>query len=113
MNNNHLYYNGIHYGYPNCCIEWFVNNRDVLNGKHTQLTQQQEKVHNYSGFLPCPTCANKVNKKTLRTLISNRLCSIPFPGIDQKLPRIITKFHEKLFLAEEANYTEKIMEDDD
>ncbi len=69
------------FGYPECCIEWFFNNRMDINNI-TTLTPQQESVHGGTGFIPCPECANKVTRKTLAKLIRNRQCRVKFPHGD-------------------------------
>lgn len=67
---------GRYYGYPQCCIDWF-------NGPwqtDRKLTDKQESVHGYHGFIPCPSCAEKVTKETIYTLIKNRICDTPYPN---------------------------------
>lgn len=78
---------GKFFGYPKCCINWFINNR-MINWK--PLDEQQELVNGNKGFIPCPECAKKVTKETLSSLIKNRVCSTPFPvdkddGLDKYL----------------------------
>jgi hypothetical protein len=55
---------GRYFGYPECCIDYFV--QEVI-GKNTPLTAQQKAVHGHRGFIPCPTCAQKVTHDTLHT----------------------------------------------
>lgn len=69
---------GRHFGYPECCIDWFVNVR--IRNVYRGFTQQQESVHGYNGFIPCPACAEKVTKDTIHTLIKNRVCETPYPN---------------------------------
>jgi hypothetical protein len=70
---------GVYFGYPPCCIHWFIMNRSDSENL-TPLTKQQEAVHGNEGFIPCPECASKVTAKTISTLIQNRKCKIPYPG---------------------------------
>lgn len=72
---------GHHFGYPECCIEWFWEHR-FKNGfdNLTELTEKQESVHGFRGFIPCPICAEKVTKETLHTLIQNRKEKQSFPS---------------------------------
>jgi hypothetical protein len=67
---------GRYYGYPECCIENFVNK--VIFRK---LSKEQEQVHKNHGFIPCPECAKKVVEgiTTLEGLIKDRICKTPFP----------------------------------
>jgi hypothetical protein len=68
---------GEYFGYPSCCIDWFIANR--TGDEITELTPQQEQVHGGTGFIPCPTCAKHVTRKTLPTLLRNRICRSRFP----------------------------------
>ena|ERR1043165_9088750 len=77
----YAYKRGRFFGYPECCIEWFFNNRVDINNI-TALTAQQESVHGHRGFIPCPECADKVTRKTLYKLIKNRQCRVKFPHGD-------------------------------
>jgi hypothetical protein len=70
---------GVYFGYPPCCIHWFIQNRSD-SANLTSLTPQQEAVHGNEGFIPCPECASKVTAETISTLIRNRKCQVPYPG---------------------------------
>jgi hypothetical protein len=67
---------GKYYGYPDCCIDSFVN-----RGLFRELSREQKRVHKNYGFIPCPECAKKIveGKTTLEGLIKNRECKTPFP----------------------------------
>lgn len=68
---------GKFFGYPQCCIDWFVEERA---SKFTPLTTDQEKAIDNRGFIPCPECAKKVNNSfPLSNLIINRICNKPYP----------------------------------
>jgi hypothetical protein len=78
---------GIFFGYPECCIKWFSEERtekalqkNFKISDFVPLTKQQEAVHNFHGFIPCPVCAEKVTSDTIGTLIQNRKCQIPYPN---------------------------------
>lgn len=64
---------GRYFGYPECCIKWFVEHAG------TKLTTSQNAVHGHRGFIPCPSCADKVTRETLHTLLVDRKCALPFP----------------------------------
>jgi hypothetical protein len=71
---------GKHYGYPQCCIEWFAKERIAKHPLEMEpLTAKQNEAHGGTGFVPCPKCAETVTAATLHTLIKNRQCSLPFP----------------------------------
>ena len=70
---------GKYFGYPDCCIKWFVENRDMPFPDVVDLTEKQEAVHGYRGFIPCPKCAESITADTLHTLIKDRGCPMPFP----------------------------------
>lgn len=91
LKNTIVYRAGKYLGYPECCILWFVKYAGILN-------PQQEKVHGNRGFIPCPSCAKKVTKNTIHTLIKNRKCPIPYPNAPcgQKLIDLIKKDSKKI-----------------
>lgn len=71
---------GRYFGYPECCVVWFVENRinrPVLLPWPGDLTASQIKLAGYSGFIPYPSCA--AGTKDAASLIVNRQCSTPFP----------------------------------
>jgi hypothetical protein len=70
---------GVYFGYPSCCIQWFVENFGEPD-EFIELNKRQESVHGGNGFIPCPKCAEKVTKKTISTLIRNRICDKKFPN---------------------------------
>lgn len=72
---------GRYFGYPDCCIQWFITDRVEKFPDYPPLTAQQEVVHGNNGFIPCPTCAEKVTAETIGTLIVNRQCSEPYGNI--------------------------------
>jgi len=75
---------GKFYGYPYCCIKWYSEERiEKPPSKFISLTKAQRKVRGYSGFIPCPECAQTVTPETLHTLIKDRMAPTPFPGAKQ------------------------------
>lgn len=72
---------GLYFGYPKCCIKWFSEERiEVHPNNHKQLTPQQEAVHGFRGFIPCPECAEKITHDTIHELIKNRICNRAYPN---------------------------------
>lgn len=75
---------GEFYGYPTCCIEAFTG----LDGYPVFFIDRSEgvkkAVHTMfnHGFIPCEKCAALINegKATLGSLITNRICTHPFPS---------------------------------
>jgi len=67
---------GKYYGYPDCCINDFVE-RNFDEG----LSAEQEKTYNH-GFIPCQKCAERILKgeTTLELLITNRRHNNPYPN---------------------------------
>ncbi len=65
---------GKFYGYPECCVEWFIKRKSL------RLTKQQERIHGGNGFIPCPSCAKKITEETINQLITNRICSRDYPN---------------------------------
>lgn len=71
---------GRYFGYPECCIKWFSEERIEKHPlEMVPLTKQQQAVHGFRGFIPCPVCAEKVTHDTIRELIKNRVCATAYP----------------------------------
>lgn len=64
---------GTFYGYPNCCVAAFHDDR-------TELESRVEAGQS-TGFVPCADCARLVLKGyiDLKDLIQGRRCKTPFP----------------------------------
>lgn len=75
---------GKHFGYPDCCIEWF--NDRFFGTVPFELTEAQDKVNNSKGFIPCPTCADRVHSGEIKIeeLITNREHPVPYPKEDRE-----------------------------
>lgn len=67
MSTEHLVHNGKYYGYPECCIQEFIK----YYLKEKPRTDEQEKVHQFSGFIPCHQHALEIlaGKITLQAII--------------------------------------------
>lgn len=66
---------GRHYGYPQCCVDFFAP-----TGK--EFHEQKKRRIYINGFVPCPTCADKIDDPSDPTqyeaLFVNRVCTRPF-----------------------------------
>ena len=64
---------GLYFGYPRCCIKYFIEHKDNL----PQICLDASEDF---GFIPCESCSNKVtnNKIRLNRLIKKRYCKISF-----------------------------------
>jgi len=64
---------GLYFGYPRCCIKYFIEHKD-------NLPQICLNVSEDYGFIPCESCSVKVfnNKIKLTRLIKKRYCKINF-----------------------------------
>ena len=68
------------YGYPICCDSWFTARiqRKVV----FELTYLQQKYSKH-GFVPCPSCAEKLEKENMRLdqliIKENRIVNTDFP----------------------------------
>lgn len=71
---------GRYFGYPECCIEWFINRIGY------DVNEEQEAISNGNGFIACPACAKKVVTKEINftDLIKNRIHPEPYPYDDIK-----------------------------
>jgi hypothetical protein len=73
---------GVFFGYPNCCIDFFLKRSERLlsgdtKGWASSLTPAQDNFT--QGFIPCKKCAETVKPGKEGTLIKNRICSTPYP----------------------------------
>lgn len=62
---------GKYYGYPQCCIDAFINDK----------SNRDQEIHKNQGFLPCQEHAKQIKegKITIESLITNREHNEPFP----------------------------------
>jgi hypothetical protein len=70
---------GKYFGYPSCCINAYKE----IQSKAGRKTAEQSFVaaQNGGSFIPCHAHATQVleGKITLKSLIQNRICTLPFP----------------------------------
>lgn len=86
---------GKYYGYPECCTAWFITRGlRIMNSEgNTPFTSQQDLVSDGKGFIPCPSCADKITRDNIDSLIKDRICSTPYPndGSDEELDHYLLK----------------------
>ena len=71
---------GVFFGYPRCCIDFFLKRSEkLLKGdlEGMKLAKTQEGFN--KGFIPCKECSETVKPGEEGNLITNRVCSKPFP----------------------------------
>jgi len=70
---------GVYFGYPKCCIAYFMNRYNNRSMPRVQYIQDND-----TGFLPCESCAQRVlsGEITIDQLITNRECEKAFPNGD-------------------------------
>lgn len=76
---------GLYFGYPTCCIKYFVQNI-LCYGPNASSTKKspsrvQRRVSKNTGFIPCSYCTWKILSKqtTLSGLITKRISPNAFP----------------------------------
>ena len=72
---------GKHFGYPQCCIDSFIETMGAVGNP------QGAKAGEETGFIPCPSCAKKVLDGVidLKDLIINRKHGLKFPNQNSDL----------------------------
>jgi hypothetical protein len=70
---------GIYFGYPRCCIAYFINRH---NNKSELIAKRQHIPENGTGFVPCKSCTQRVlsGEITIGQLIMDRECETAFPN---------------------------------
>jgi hypothetical protein len=73
---SNFYTLGKFYGYPDCCINQFINK--ITN--YEKHTKDQIKVSKYKGFIPCKYHTKLIldGKMILEDLINDRKCKKEF-----------------------------------
>ena len=85
------------YGYPICCDSWFTARiqRKVV----FELTYLQQKYSKH-GFVPCPSCAEKLEKENMRLdqliIKENRIVNTDFPMCLPRSDKELQKIMESL-----------------
>jgi len=74
------YLYGEYYGYPVCCTRELLANWDKDDGTNDLHRPEQLEVCQNSGFIPCLSCARRIQRQeiTLKALITNRQAPYPF-----------------------------------
>ena len=82
------------FGFPECCVEAFCNDREVLS---------EESVFSGSGFRPCKHCNdNKTQEQIENEIASRRL--IPYPFYHRPQDALPDRFYRDYFDLEEELY---------
>jgi hypothetical protein len=85
---------GVYFGYPKCCIAYFMNRHNNQLMPRAQYIQDND-----TGFLPCKPCADRVlsGEITIDQLITNRECETTFPNGDgEKIKAQRKAFRERI-----------------
>ena len=66
---------GVKLGYPECCMEYFIDNFGQMASGYREKNPLQG-----TGYIPCPSCINKPVKELIKTINQNRCETlVPFP----------------------------------
>jgi hypothetical protein len=87
---DHLWHNGLYYGYPQCCIDNFIETYKKIQKR----TDEQERAHMSTGFIPCHKHALEIiaGQRTLESLIlPTRKHNRPFKSYAEKSVSRVTK----------------------
>ena len=86
---------GMFYGYPDCCINWFIKRARTIDKvvknslSKEEIIKASELPNNQKdfkfGFIPCPDCAKITKPGEEGLLIKDRICPDLFPVIANKL----------------------------
>jgi len=79
--NSHFIHRGLHYGYPMCCITFFV--KKCVGGCARELISEREHIKEIDnkGYIPCYECHCKlVSGVNIHKLLVYRKHSKPFPN---------------------------------
>lgn len=68
---------GVYFGYPNCCIEYFVKNAGATVGWNNYAKTSWAWG---TGYVPCPVCNKKDKGVLLNEINFHRRCAAPFKG---------------------------------
>lgn len=87
---NDWYYWGKYFGFPDCCIDYFM-----VNAGNWDLRYSEGFPLQGTGYVPCPCCLNKSEQELINTINSKRFCPTEFP-------------HEGIF-KEDEEYKNKLI----
>jgi len=79
--NSHFIYQGLHYGYPICCITYFIKN--CVGGRAREVISKRKYIKEIDskGYIPCCACHCKlVSGVNIHKLLLYRKHSKPFPN---------------------------------
>jgi len=73
MENDIIGLRGLYFGYPKCCIKFYIENKN-------NLPQNCLDASENTGFIPCTICSQKIlnKKKRIHNLINKRFCKVRF-----------------------------------
>jgi hypothetical protein len=79
MNTQYYKRVGTYYGYPECCIEFFIQNMFYVEKRNK--AQKNIKASGETGFIPCTKHAKQILNKsiTIQDILQNRKCETEFP----------------------------------
>jgi hypothetical protein len=99
-----MYNNGLHYGYPKCCI----NDQILRLHNEQEVDPIQEYAGRYSGFIPCMICCKKIilNRLNIEDLIKNRKCKTQFPHDGEKGGISVCKKHARLIFLQKITISQ-------
>lgn len=69
---------GRYFGYPDCCIEAFLDRLYTPGDVLEDSNKVNNKMHG-TGYVPCPDCYEKSKEELISTIKANRICKEPFP----------------------------------
>jgi hypothetical protein len=78
---NELEAMGIYFGYPECCVRYFLRNKGQKNWNRYALGSWAIGT----GYIPCPSCIKKPKHEIIKTIMENRICETVFPENDHDL----------------------------
>lgn len=79
--NSHFIHMGLHYGYPMCCITFFVKGAFRPGWRDSLKYRKYIKEIDNKGYIPCHACYCKlVTGVSIHKLLSNRKSLYAFPN---------------------------------
>jgi hypothetical protein len=100
------YMKGLYFGYPTCCIEYFLHYYDFDfdgSNKNQQYAKSCIKAGRGTGFIPCPSHTKEITKGITRIedCINNRRCEIGnFPNATFDIFKFTSKYEEYKKIAD-------------
>ena len=98
------YMKGLYFGYPTCCIEYFLTYYDFdRSNKNQQYAKSCIKAGQGTGFIPCPSHCKEIRNGITRIedCINNRRCEIhSFPNGVFDIFKFTSKYEEYKKIAD-------------